>query len=871
MMKIIKSIFLLSFLLITLFIQGQESTHANITKSIKVFGACEQCKSRIENALKLKGIKKAIWDVDSQMLDLVYDSAIITLNKIENKIIAVGHDLENKKAKDIVYKELPACCHYRELDEELNQDLNHKVIESSSLPLISMDSLSHEKGIVVSGVVLQDNKNGKFEPLSNASVYWSGTKNGVLTDSFGVFSINVMATNQRLVISYVGYKADTISVANYKDMKIILAAKNQLNEVTVFSRPNGTYIPYLSTIRTQVMTGTELLKAACCNLSESFETNPSVDVSFNDAITGSKQIQLLGLSGNYTQLTVENLPGPRGLATPLGLNSIAGPWIESIQLTKGVGSVANGFEIIAGQINVELKKPETAERLLANVYVNDFGKTDLNVNLSQKINSKWSSGLLLHDDFLNNKQLDFNKDGFRDLPTGNQFGLVNRYKFDNSKGWLAQFGIKVLNDNKVGGETAFDPAKDKNTSNHYGLGINTERYELFGKIGYVFPQQKYKSIGLQLTAIDHHQDAYFGLTTYNAKQQSFYGNLIYQSIINSTIHKFRTGLSFQYDKYNENLNLLNYNRKEIVPGAFFEYTFTPTEQFSMVAGLRADNNNLYGSFITPRLNVKYEPIKGTTFRLSAGRGQRTANILAENNSVLVSARQLNFENYPKGVGYGLNPEIAWNKGVSFDQKFKLFNNSASLGVDYFRNDFENQVVVDLENARTIHFYNLNGKSFSNSVQAELNIQPAQKFDVKMAFRYFDVQQTYHGNLLDRPMISKNRAFLSVDYATNNSWKFNYTITYNGRKRIPNTIANPALFELPAYSPSFVLMNTQVTKAIGKLYPMEVYMGIENITNYYQQNPILSASTPFSPYFDASLVWGPTTGRMFYFGWRLKIK
>ena len=871
MMKIIKSIFLLSFLLITLFIQGQESTHANITKSIKVFGACEQCKSRIENALKLKGIKKAIWDVDSQMLDLVYDSAIITLNKIENKIIAVGHDLENKKAKDIVYKELPACCHYRELDEELNQDLNHKVIESSTLPLISMDSLSHEKGIVVSGVVLQDNKNGKFEPLSNASVYWSGTKNGVLTDSFGVFSINVMATNQRLVISYVGYKADTISVANYKDMKIILAAKNQLNEVTVFSRPNGTYIPYLSTIRTQVMTGTELLKAACCNLSESFETNPSVDVSFNDAITGSKQIQLLGLSGNYTQLTVENLPGPRGLATPLGLNSIAGPWIESIQLTKGVGSVANGFESIAGQINVELKKPETAERLLANVYVNDFGKTDLNVNLSQKINSKWSSGLLLHDDFLNNKQLDFNKDGFRDLPTGNQFGLVNRYKFDNSKGWLAQFGIKVLNDNKVGGETAFDPAKDKNTSNHYGLGINTERYELFGKIGYVFPQQKYKSIGLQLAAIDHQQDAYFGLTTYNAKQQSFYGNLIYQSIINSTIHKFRTGLSFQYDKYNENLNLLYYNRKEIVPGAFFEYTFTPTEQFSMVAGLRADNNNLYGSFITPRLNVRYEPIKGTTFRLSAGRGQRTANILAENNSVLVSARQLNFENYPKGVGYGLNPEIAWNKGVSFDQKFKLFNNSASLGVDYFRNDFENQVVVDLENARTIHFYNLNGKSFSNSVQAELNIQPAQKFDVKMAFRYFDVQQTYHGNLLDRPMISKNRAFLSVDYATNNSWKFNYTITYNGRKRIPNTTANPALFELPAYSPSFVLMNTQVTKAIGKLYPMEVYMGIENITNYYQQNPILSASTPFSPYFDASLVWGPTTGRMFYFGWRLKIK
>ena len=132
----------------------------------------------------------------------------------------------------------------------------------------------------------------------------------------------------------------------------------------------------------------------------------------------------MGLSGNYTQLTVENLPGPRGIATPLGLNSIAGPWIESIQLTKGTGSVANGYESIAGQINVELKKPEKSEQLFANAYVNDFGKTDLNLNLFKKIGTKWSTGLLLHDDFINNATVDFNKDGFRDLPTGNQFSFI---------------------------------------------------------------------------------------------------------------------------------------------------------------------------------------------------------------------------------------------------------------------------------------------------------------------------------------------------------------------------------------------------------------------------------------------------------------
>ena len=849
-----KYIALLIGLLISLTSNAQVVSKSNFTDtSFKVFGACEQCKNRIEEALKIKGISKAIWDVDNKMVSIQFDVTKISMDKIENKIVEVGHDLIHKKAKTIIYNDLPECCHYRELDSTISHSDN--VIPSST----------------IKGVVLQENNMGKFEPMSNASVYWSGTNIGVITDSFGVFSLINDNTNTKLIVSYVGFKSDTITVDNTNQLKVILASKNQLNEVTVFSRPNGTYIPFLNTIRTQVMTGTELLKAACCNLSESFETNPSVDVSYNDAVTGSKQIQLLGLSGNYTQLTIENLPGPRGLATLLGLNSIAGPWIESIQLTKGVGSVANGFESIAGQINVELKKPETAEKLLANVYINDFGKTDLNLNLSHKLNTKWSTGLLLHDDFLNNKQLDFNKDGFRDIPTGNQLSIVNRYKYDNANGFLTQFGFKILNDKKVGGQIAFDPAYDKLSTQHYGLGINSERYELFGKIGYIFPQQKYKSIGLQLNAVNHEQDSYFGQTIYNAKQQSFYGNLIYQSIFNSTIHKYRTGISFQYDKYNELYKVNVYNRKEIVPGAFFEYTFTPNEKWGAVIGLRADHNNIFGSFLTPRVNLRYEPTKGTAIRMSAGRGQRTSNIFAENNSVLVSARMLEINTNNAGLAYGLSPEIAWNKGLSLDQKFLLFGNNATIGLDYFRNDFVNQVVVDMENPRKVTFSNLKGASYSNSFQAELNMIPLKKFEIKIAYRYFDVMQTYNGKLLERPYIAKHRAFLSFDYATHNDWKFNYTITYNGAKRINNTSENPIAYQLTNYSPSYVLMNTQITKTFGKNYPMDVYIGSENLTNYFQSNLIVAAADPFSPYFDASMIWGPTSGRMLYFGWRLKIK
>ena len=842
-------ILLLCFTLSSIVGFAQDAKNEKFTAAtFKVHGACEQCKDRIELAIKIKGVKTGIWDVDTKILSVSYDSSVVSLAKIKNKILAVGHDVEDVKAKDIIYKSLPSCCLYRAIETEKK-----------------LDTLT-----TLRGVVLQDNANGKFEPLNSASVYWLGTNTGVVTDSLGVFEIKTNPASQRLIISYTGYKADTITVIHANDLKVIMASKGQLSEVTVFSRQLGSFIPYMNPIRTQVMTGTELLKAACCNLSESFETNPSVDVSYNDAVTGSKQIQLLGLSGNYSQLTVENLPGPRGLATPLGLNSIAGPWIESIQLTKGTGSVANGFESIAGQINVELKKPETAEKLLGNVYVNDQGKTDLNLNVASKLNEQWATALLLHDNFAN-KAVDMNMDGFKDMPTGNTFSLVNRYKFDNSKGVLAQFGVKLLNDHKVGGETAFNESRDKFTTNHYGLSINTQRYEFFGKLGYVFPQQKYKSIGLQLNASDFQQASYFGLTNYNAKQQSFYTNLIYQSIINSTIHKFRTGLSFQYDKYKEDYKLSNFARKEIVPGTFFEYTYTPNDKLSMVAGIRADNNNLYGTFITPRLNIRYEPITGTVFRFSAGKGQRTANIFAENNGLFVSQRRITITPQNYNGAYALNQEIAWNKGVSLDQKLTLWGNPATIALDYFRNDFKHQVVVDLETPYQINIYNLEGKSYSNSVQAELNMTPIKKLDFRIAYRYFDVKQTYGYVILDRPFIAKNRAFLSVDYATNNDWKFNYTITYNGPKRVINNLGYQSFAAIPTSSPSYYLMNAQISKSFNKQNAMDIYMGVENISNFFQQNTILSADQPFSPSFDASMIWGPVTGRMLYIGWRFKIK
>jgi len=812
-------------------------------------GLCQMCKDRIEDAAKGKGVTSASWDIESKILTLQYNPGLTTPDKVEQRIADVGHDTENKKAKDYIYKDLPDCCLYRDGGASHNDD-------------------DHENMVV--GVVMEEDEKGNFKPLVGATVLVEGTNKGITTNNTGFFKLTLSKDDTYILISYVGFQPETIPVKPGQHLSIVLNTAKQLQQVTVVANKRATYISAVSPLRTQIMTEKEFFKAACCNLSESFETNPAVDVSYNDAVTGSKQIQLLGLSGNYTQLTVEALPGPRGIATPWGLNSIPGTWVESIQLTKGVGSVANGFESIAGQINVELKKPESAERLYANAYVNSMGKTDLNLNLTQPVGKKWSTALLLHDAFLNNK-VDFNKDGFRDLPTGNLFSVMNRWKYDNMKGVMGQVGIRILNDNKTGGQTQFDPDKHKYTTDYYGLGIETKRYEAFAKIGYVFPEKKFKSFGLQLSAFNHEQNSYFGLTKYDATQKNFYANFIYQSIISNTNHKFRTGVSFVSDNYDEVINTSVFKRKEIVPGAFFEYTFTPADNFNIVAGLRGDHNSLFGFFVTPRLHLRYEPVSGTVIRLAAGRGQRTANIFAENTAVFVSSRDVNIINPSAGKAYGLNPEVAWNEGISIDQRFRLFNRNGTIGLDFFRTDFENQVVIDIDNsAREVNFYNLSGRSFSNGFQAEVNYELLRKLELRLAYRLFDVKTDYEVGRLQKPLISKHRGFANLAYEVR-GWKFDYTITYNGPKRIPTTSDNPMQYKMPFTSPSYVLMNAQVTKTFGNKFPIDVYLGGENIGNYYQGKVIIAPNDPFGQYFDASMIWGPVSGRMIYGGLRLKIK
>ncbi len=751
--------------------------------------------------------------------------------------------------------------------------------------LFACVSLSRAQQLM--GLVVQKNTDGLEEPLAGANVYWMGTTTGTNTAENGIFMIERVDGQQNLVVSYIGFIADTIMITNETNIKVQLREIQQLQEVTVEGWRPSTGLDHAKGINTVVMQEKELFKAACCNLSESFETNPSVDVAFTDAITGTRQIQMLGLSGPNTLITVENMPGTRGLASSQGIQFIPGTWINSIEVIKGIGSVVNGYESIAGQINVELKKPQESEKLYLNGYINQSGRSEANLNYTAMAGKKWATTFLLHGS-TRPWAMDQNDDSFLDFPTGTQLNGINRWVFNNGKGLLGQFGIKLLSDSKYGGQSGFDREEDKFTTNRYGFELLTKRTEAWGKIGYQFPGKPYKSAGLQLSAFQHDHDSYYGLVVHEAAERSFYGNLIYQSIIGSTNHKFKTGLSFVYDDFDErllnaqsdirivrdgveeNVNVINFNRIESVPGAFFEYTYDFLDKITVIAGMRVDHHNLFGTIFTPRLHTRFNLAETSTLRLSAGKGTRLANLISENTGVLASSRQLVFSQLTSDKAYGFKPDEAWNYGLNFSQDFTIDYRPGTITLDYFFTDFRNQVVLDLDrSAREANFYSLQGKSFAHSLQFQADYQLMRRFDLRLAYRWLDVKTDYRSGLLQRPLISKHRAFMNLAYETKNRWKFDYTVQWLGPQRLPDTSVNPEAYQLDGYSPDYVLMNAQVTKDMKDRW--SVYLGVENITNYRLKSPIVSASEPFSPYFDSSMVWGPIFGRMAYVGFRYRVK
>jgi outer membrane receptor protein involved in Fe transport len=754
----------------------------------------------------------------------------------------------------------------------------------------------------ITGTVWAIDVNGNKKGLPGVNLQWAGTTNGTSTDASGKFKLSKEGiVNQVLIASFLGYKTDTLSVKGLTNIDFnMVEATSELSQVEVKDNIGSSFISQLDPRKVQIITSKELTRAACCNLSESFETNASVDVMYADAISGAKQIQMLGLSGIYSQIISENVPLLRGLGATFGLGYIPGPWMESISVSKGASSVMNGYESTTGLINVEYKKPAASEKLFLNAFLNQHGRVEANFNSGSKLSDRLSTMVLGHVSTFQSP-FDKNDDLFMDIPRLTTYNFINRWDYDIPGKYDSRFLVKYLDETREGGFMDFNPdtydpdvEKISNLTETYGFHLKTKRLESFWKNGLILNENR--SVAVIVSGIYHAQEGFFGENRYDATQKSFFGNLIYQdAIAGNTNHRITTGLSFIYDKYEEDyfrrdftylyqeLGVMDVtepldtlftihhfsdttfimDRNEIVPGAYLEYNWTPVENLTLIGGIRADYHNKFGLFFTPRFHLRYKILPTTSFRASAGKGYRTANLFAENFSIMASQRIIHMEE-------NLKQEEAWNFGINLTHDFKLFGRNAQVDIEAYRTSFISQVIADLDSIPShVFFYNLNGRSFANSYMMQITVEPVQRLSVLAAFRISDVKTTINGELIQKPMVNAYKGIVSLNYATRfEKWKFDLTSQFIGKARIPDTKKMPSFLQREEFSPSYIQLLAQITRKF-KLF--EVYLGGENLTNFTQKDPITEAFAPYHTHFDTSMVWGPLVGATVYAGFRYTIK
>jgi outer membrane receptor for ferrienterochelin and colicin len=719
----------------------------------------------------------------------------------------------------------------------------------------------------IQGTVAERRPGNVITPMVGARVF-SDKKHQVLTDADGNFSLLIPDTVQRIWIRAGQDRLDSATVPRQEQrMRIVFPQMAQLNDVVITQHRFSTEISLLPTIKTERIGARELLKAACCNLSESFETTPSVDVAFTDAITGYKQIQLLGLAGPYTLITRENIPEVRGLAAVTGLSFTPGPWIQNMQLSKGTGSVVNGYEGLAGQINVELQKPMEGDRFLLNLYQSAQGRSEFNAIARFEPKKQVYGNLMVHGKY-QWLAVDQNHDHYLDQLIGHSGIISNRWIGFTKKGLEWQLGVKGITQKQYGGSMHYDGRENPATASVWGLQQTLNRYDAWAKFGKIINNQPWKSMGLQLAVSNQHQNHQFGRRNYTANEKTAYANYIYQTILGSTLHVLKMGATAQYSLRHETVLQTPYHTQEFSGGVFTEYTHTFSSAWNAVFGFRTDYNNLYGVYTTPRMHVRFAPNEHWAWRMSVGKAYRSPAIWAENPGVFAGNRIIDIlASQPKGA-YTLGNEQAWNTGLNATYKFKFNYRPGTLSADYYYTHFIQQVVVDYENPRAVLMYTSREKSYAHSMQVQLDYELKRKWDLRLAYRYHNVRMQYQNGFLPKALNAPHRAFINTAYHTHSQWSFDATLQWTGPKRIPSTAGNPDMYQLPTTSPSFLIANAHINKTIKKQW--DIYAGVENLFNTMQTNMILGASDPFGPYFDAALVWGPAMGRTLYMGmrWRL---
>jgi len=729
-----------------------------------------------------------------------------------------------------------------------------KIFISILLCLLAFAASAQFRGVV---------KDSKGNALAGANVVWKGTNFGTTTDGEGLFFLQAQPDVNEIVTSFVGFFNDTTQWNGTIFVEISMKEGIDLDDVVVkASRPGIMKARGAQNI--EIITNTELVRAACCNLGESFTTNPSVDVDYSDAATGARQIKLLGLAGTYVQMLTENVPNFRGVAAPFSLGYIPGTWMQSIQVSKGAATVKNGYESITGQINVEYLKPQSDEALDVNLYLDSRLKLESNFSGNLHFNDYLSGGLLAHyeNSFLEH---DGNGDEFMDMPRIQQFDVMNRWMYRRPH-YIMQAAVKVLKEDRKGGqiERIHFLANSNNNSGLYKINIGTERYEGFVKNAFIVDDVHNSNIALILSGSYHKMESEYGLKAYDVKENNAYAQLLYETDFTPR-HNLSAGLSLNHDGFDESFAMLpiQKSKDENVGGAYAQYTFNLDEKLVLMGGLRADYSDIYGAFVTPRAHAKWAPNEHFSLRASAGKGYRTPRPMLENHNLMASSRAI-------VIDENLKQEEAWNYGVSSTLNFEILRKVLIINIEYFYSDFISQMVVDLDSdPHAAYFTNLDGKSYSHTFQIDLTYPFFEGFSLMGAFRLNDVKTTINGVLRERPLTSRYKGLLTASYKTPlEIWQFDVTLQFNGGGRMPDPyqLSDGSMSWNESFG-SYQFLNAQITKWFRW---GNIYIGGENLTNFKQKNPIVDSNNPWGDAFDATMIWGPVDGIMVYAGIKWKL-
>ena len=754
------------------------------------------------------------------------------------------------------------------------------------------------------------------EPLIGASVYWAGTTVGGSTDTEGNYIIYRVKGHDRLVAAYLGFTNDTLQVADgVERLDFQLEADGvAVEDVVIEGTQSGNYVKRDGILKNEMISFAGLCKMACCNLAESFENSASVTVGYSDAISGARQIKMLGLAGTYTQILDENRPIMRGLSAPYGLSYTPGMWLNSIQVSKGVASVAAGHEAITGQINLEHRKPTDEERLFVNFYLDDELRPELNLSSAIPLteDKRLSTIILFHGSADTDvREMDHNHDLFRDQPETNLLSLSNRWLYQTAGGTQIRWGFKLLQENRLGGMMEYekedrslmardwDWAETGKQMPAYGSHIRNREAGGYLKLGMpvgkaVWSEEEQEEMRSNLIAVvdfDHYnEEAYFGLNDYYGQENIATINAAYQHYFT-----YRSSLILGLQAFHSSINesLLNFtpwidtnpylintyelDREEQEVGLYGEYTYAIKDKFSVILGVRGDYNAFYDRYLfTPRGHIRWNITPLLALRLSAGLGYRSTNVFTDNIGILTTGRKIVFQdgNYTSKEWFNEfdRMEEALTMGGSLTQTFSLAGyENATLSFDFFRTEFDNSVVVDQEwDPTLINIYNTDGKSYTNTYQVDFSWTPVERLDIFATYRYTDSKMTIRrpdGTTaqVDRPLVNDFKTLLNIQYATRfRRWVFDVTAQYNGSARIPS---QTGVLADATYSPCYPMFFAQVTRKVGKF---DLYVGCENIADYRQEVPILNAENPYSAAFNSMNVWGPLMGRKFYFGLRFNM-